>query len=67
MKIVVGLDEDNKIVAGCAILPNVNTDSDIAEMVKEGLKIKLIEAKTVTIGKYLDQTEYSEVSDDKPY
>jgi len=63
MKIVIGTDEDNKIVAGCVILPNINIDADIAEMVREGLTVKIIEAKSVTIGKYLDQTEYSEVSD----
>lgn len=62
MQIAVGLDSDNVIVAAACIIPGEDkqASADIGEMVLEGLTVKIIESKCVTIGKRLDQITYTE-------
>lgn len=69
MKFIVGLDEDNIIVSGCVVFPMQSGGKesqlfdDIKKMIKQGLTIKMIECKSVTVGNRLDFTKYTSVVD----
>lgn len=61
MKIIVGLDDSKQIHAASCVFDNNFKDvgKDVADMLQSKLNVMTIYAKSVTIGKYLDDTKYS--------
>ena len=59
MDLIVGT-KDGVVLAACMAFPNSSLDKDIIDMLKGGMIVQVINAKSVTIGAKLCDVKYEE-------